>query len=176
MENKVLTESLRNISHRYQFQQYLNRRDTDRIHSNAPSRWTQYSTSLMAHLTHAKKARPVRGRGRLSNHLFDWMAHEANLAKGSSSADQDDHAQCPLCGSPATQAHINTTCRHPVMVDLRLTHRRAIDQYIKSIRHTALPPAQKWILLFMDYAEEHLWEDTVLRRGYMEWSMVDPHH
>ena len=162
MGSNVLTESLRSISHQYQFQQYLNRRDTDRIHSNAPSRWTRYSTSLMVHLTHAKKTRSARGRGRLSNHLYDWMAHEANIAKGSTPADQDDHTQCPLCGSRATQAHINTTCRHPALIDLRLTHRRVIDQHFQSIYYTALPPAQKWIRLFMDYAEEHLWEDTVL--------------
>jgi hypothetical protein len=36
----------------------------------------------MVSLTHAKKRRTARLRGRLVNHFFDWMAHEANLAKG----------------------------------------------------------------------------------------------
>ncbi len=46
--------------------------------------------------------------GRLLNYLYDWMAHEANLAKEFATADQEENAHCPLCGFLATQAHINS--------------------------------------------------------------------
>ena len=82
-DNRIFTGSLRQRFQTHQYQQYLNRRDTERIHQNTPSRWTQYSSGLMSTLTNVKKRRSARTRGRLVNHLFDWMAHEANLAKGS---------------------------------------------------------------------------------------------
>ena len=80
-DNRIFTGSLRHRVQCYHYQQYVNRRDTKRIHQNTPSRWTQYSSGLMSALTNAKKRRSARTRGRLVNHLLHWMAHEANLAK-----------------------------------------------------------------------------------------------
>ena len=111
----------------------------------------------MVSLTHAKQRRSSRARGRLVNHLYDWMAHESNLAKGTA---VETSAHCPLCGTPATQAHINTVCSHPAILDQRKTLRRDIDMHFLCLRHTVLPPAQRWISLLMSYAEEHLWEDS----------------
>lgn len=72
-------------------------------------------------------------------------------------SDHEEHAHCLLCGLPATQAQINSTCQQPALVDLRLTHRRAINQHFLSLRHITLPlAAQKYMALFKNYAEVHL--------------------
>jgi hypothetical protein len=114
----------------------------------------------MISLTHAKERRSSRARGRLVSHLYDWMAHESNLAK-SVDASAGTSANCPLCGTPATQAHINTVCSHPALLDQRILLKRDIDLHFLCLRHTALPPAQRWISILLHYAEMHLWEDSV---------------
>jgi hypothetical protein len=114
----------------------------------------------MVSLTHAKQRRSARARGRLVNHLYDWMAHESNLAKGADVSNYASAAKCPLCGTSATQAHINAACSHPALQDQRILLKRDIDLHFLCLRHTVLPPAQKWILLLMHYAETHLWEES----------------
>ena len=88
------------------------------------------------------------------------MAHESNLAKGTNETHRESAATCPLCGTAATQAHINTSCCHPAMQDLRILFKRDIDMHFLSLRHTVLPATQRWIALLMNYAETHLWEDS----------------
>lgn len=65
-----------------------------------------------------------------------------------------------MYGDTATQAHINTTCFHPALIDLRLLHRRDISHRLLSLQHTVLPPAQQWVTLPISYAEVHLWKDS----------------
>ncbi len=74
--------------------------------------------------------------------------------------DRASTANCPLCGTPATQAHINTVCSYPALLDQRILLKRDIDLHFLCLRHTVLPPAQRWICLLMHYAETHLWEDS----------------
>jgi hypothetical protein len=109
----------------------------------------------MVTLTHAKQRQSSRARGLLVNHLYDWMAHESNLAKGTDENSRATAAKCPLCETAATQAHINTSCSHPAMLDLRILLKRDIDIHFLSLQHTVLPAAQRWISLLM-----HLWEDS----------------
>jgi hypothetical protein len=45
-------------------------------------------------------------------------------------------------------------------MDQRQSLKRNIELHFLCLRHTVLPPAQKWILLLMQHAEEHLWEDS----------------
>jgi len=163
--SQLFTGSLRHSMQRYHYQRYLVNRDDDRHRRNAPPRWVHNSAALMVSLTHAKQRRSTRARGRLVNHLYDWMAHESNLAKGCPLAKGSDEctrasANCPLCGTPATQAHINTVCSHPALLDQRILLKRDIDMHFLCFRHTVLPPAQRWISLLMHYAETHLWEDS----------------
>ena len=54
-DKRIFTGSLRHRTQCYHYQQYLNRRDTERIHQNTPSRWMQFSSGLMTTLTNAKK-------------------------------------------------------------------------------------------------------------------------
>jgi hypothetical protein len=143
---------------RYHYHQYLVNRDNDRQRRNAPARWIHNSAALMISLTDAKHRRSTRARGRLVNHLYDWMAYESNLAKGTT--QDSPSANCLLCGTPATQVHINTVCSHPALLDQRTLLKRDIDLHFLCLRHTALPPAQRWISLLMTYAEAHLWEDS----------------
>jgi hypothetical protein len=81
-DSQLFTGSLRHSMERHHFQQYLVDRDKDRHRRNAPPRWIHNCTALMVSLTRAKQRRSTRARGRLVNHLYDWMAHESNLAKG----------------------------------------------------------------------------------------------
>jgi hypothetical protein len=62
-DSRIFTGSLRHRAQCYHYQQYLNRRDTERIYQNTPSRWTQFSSGLMFMLTNAKKQRSARTRG-----------------------------------------------------------------------------------------------------------------
>ena len=158
--SQIFTGSLRHSKQRLQHEQYLTNRDSDRQRRTAPPRWTHNCTALMISLTSAKHRRTSRARGRLVNHLYDWMAHEANLAKGAPEGGRESAANCPLCGTAATQAHINSVCSHPAMMDQRQLLKRNIELHFLCLRHTVLPPAQRWILLLMRHAEEHLWEDS----------------
>jgi hypothetical protein len=101
------------------------------------------STALIVSLTHAKQRRSTRARGRLLNHLYDWMAHQSNLAKGTEEGNLSSNAKCPLCGTPATQPHINAVCSHPALLDQRIVLKRDIDLHFLCLRHTVLPPAQR---------------------------------
>ncbi len=157
-DNRIFTGSLLHRVQSYHYQQYLSRRETERIHKNTPSRWTQFSSGQMFILTNAKKRWSARTRGWLVNHLFNWIAHEANLAKGSQHGKAA--ALCPLCGCAATQAHINTTCSHPALQDLRLLHRRDIDHLLLCLQHTVLPASDRWVSLLVRYVEDHMWEDS----------------
>jgi hypothetical protein len=93
------------------------------------------------------------------------MAHESNLAK---SVDESDgtSANCPLCAISATQAHINTVCSHPALQDQRIFFKRNKDLHFLCLRHTVLPPAERWISILMHYAETHLWEESERRGTY----------
>ena len=55
--------SLQKRSQSHQFQQYKNTRDMKRIYANESSRWTQYSSPLMATLTRIKRSstRHIKG-------------------------------------------------------------------------------------------------------------------
>ncbi len=65
------------------------KRDMKRIYANKLSRWTRYNPSLMAWLTKTK-AMTQKQRGRLTIHLFDWMAHARNLCKWAPAHQQDE--------------------------------------------------------------------------------------
>ena len=158
--SQLFTGSLRHSMQRLHYLEYLVNRDNNRQLRAAAPRWTHNSVALMVTLTHAKGRRSSRARGRLVSHLYDWMAHESNLAKGTNETHRESAATCPLCGTAATQAHINTSCCHPAMQDLRILHKRDIDMHFLSFRYTVLPAAQRWIALLMNYAETHLWEDS----------------
>jgi hypothetical protein len=54
-------------------------------------------------------------------------------------------ATCTLCGKTETQAHINTTCSHPTLMDLRFLHRKQIDLFLLALRCTSLFPKHQWI-------------------------------
>jgi hypothetical protein len=158
-ESQLFTGSLRHSMKRLHNQQYLVDRDKDRQRRDAPPRWIHNCTALMVSLTHSKQRRTTRARGRLVNHLYDWMAHEFNLAKGADMIRYASAAKCPLCGTLATQAHINAACSHPALQDQRILLKREIDLHFLCLRHTVLPPAQKRIMLLMQYAETHLLEE-----------------
>ncbi len=93
--------SLRKLAQAYSFQQYRKKRDMYNIYSNSPSRWTRYCPSLMSALTCIKKPSP-RQQGRRTKHLFDWMAHSHNLAKGSPQHARLARSLCVFCGLPET--------------------------------------------------------------------------
>ena len=116
----------------------------------------------MATLTKANKHRSPRNRGRFVKHLFDWMAHASNLAEGLPLDTRTAASKCLLCGKIETQAHINTTCSHPALLDLRHFHRRQIDLYLLALRCTPLPPTHQWIRPILAFVEMHLWDDTEL--------------
>jgi hypothetical protein len=67
--------------------------------------------------------------GRRSKHLFDWMAHAANLSKGATPYTRISASVCKFCEVPETQQHINVACTHPPHVETRSTFRRAIDEF-----------------------------------------------
>jgi hypothetical protein len=46
------------------------------------------------------------------------------------------------------------------MMDQRQLLKRDIELHFFCLRHTVFPSAQRWILLLMHHAEEHLWEES----------------
>jgi hypothetical protein len=110
--------SLRKRAQTYNFQQYRKKRDMYNVYANMPTRWTRFSPSLMSTLTRIKKPSP-RQIGRRTKHLFDWMAHSHNLAKGSPRQSRLERSLCVFCGLPETQCHINTSCTPPPLVEVR---------------------------------------------------------
>jgi hypothetical protein len=67
---------------------------------------------------------------------------------------------------------------HPAMMDQRQLLKRDIELHFLCLKYTALPPAQKWILLLMHHAEVHLWEDSEMA-GYIwngRWSRETIRH
>lgn len=122
-------------------------------------RWTRYIPSLMDTLTRTKRASP-RQRGCLTKHIFDWMAHASNLAKGSSPHIRHDRSLCPFCNEPETQYHINVSCTHPPVVEMQQTLKRQIMNFFQSYRHQSLPQHQHWIILLIDYVQDTLWVDS----------------
>jgi hypothetical protein len=114
----------------------------------------------MSTLTKATKYRSPWNRGRFVKHLFDWMAHASNLAKGLPMDTRTAASKCLLCGKIETQAHINTTRSHPALLDLRHLYRRQIDLYLLALRCTPLPPNHQWIRPILAFMETHLWDDT----------------
>ncbi len=150
--------SLQKRAQRHQFLQYRKQRDIKRIYANAPSRWTRYCPSPMALLTKVRDdPRPVKREDvqRRTKHHFDWMAHAVNLAKESPKSLKRNHSLCTSCGQPETQSHVNVSCSHPPLVEAR-----RVDEFFMTYRHTAIPPAQRWIAPLMNHMENHMWDDT----------------
>jgi hypothetical protein len=69
--------------------------------------------------------------------LTGW--HASNLAKCLPLDTQTAESKCLLCGKTEIQAHINTICSHPALLDLRHLHRREIDLYLLALRCTLFP-------------------------------------
>ena len=157
-----IKESFKQIAQRHHFQVYRNTRDHIRVQQNTPARWNQYCAPLMATLNKAKMPLLARNRGRLVKHVYDWMAHSTNLAKSSTVIDHAHAARCLLCDGQETQAHVNTTCPHPTLMDIRQLHRRKIEEHLLCLQHQSLPKSQRWVRLLVDFAEDHMWEDTEL--------------
>jgi hypothetical protein len=155
-----IKESLKQISQRFYFQTYRNKRDLIRIQQNNPARWNQYCIQLIASLNGTKAPMMARSRGRLVKHLYDWMAHATNLAKGVATEDSYQSSRCQLCDGQETQAHINTTCTHPELIDIRQLQRQKIEEHLLCLLHQSLPHTQRWVRLLIDFAEAHMWEDT----------------
>jgi hypothetical protein len=151
--------SLKARAQSHQHRQYIKQRDMHRIYANAPTRWSKYCTPLMAILTHSKHRSP-RHIGRCTKHLYDWMAHASNLAKGSPLQHRDLQSRCHFCSLPETQQHVNAICTHPPLVEMRLTQRRRIDEFFLGYRHQHLPTSARWVIPLLDYMEDHLWSDT----------------
>ena len=153
--------SLRKHAQAYNFQQYRKKRDMYSVYANMPTRWTRFSPSLMSTLTRTKKSSP-RQIGRRTKHLFDWMAHSHNLAKGSPRHSKLERSLCVFCGLPETQCHINTSCTHPPLVEVRNLIRRQTEELLLSLRHQALPQNRQWVLSLITHMEDHIWTDSVL--------------
>ncbi len=130
-----------------------------RIYANEPSRWTKYCAPLMATLTHSKRKSP-RQVGRRTKHVFDWMAHATNLAKGSPIALRAHKSRCRFCAAPETQQHINAACTHSSLVEMRRHQRKWIDEFFQFYRHQHLQKSDRWISPILDYMEDHLWTDS----------------
>jgi hypothetical protein len=129
------------------------------IYANEPTRWTRYSTTLLAALTKATNKSP-RSLGRRSKHLFDWMAHGANLSKGSTPYTRIADSLCRFCGVPETQQHINAACTHPPLVETRRTCRKAIDEFFLCFRHHHIPKQDTWVIPLLDHMEANIWLDS----------------
>jgi hypothetical protein len=161
LESRI-THCLKDHAQRHHLQTYLTTRDTLRDPHTSNGRWSNYCPHLIGILTPAKKSRSPRSRGRLTKHLYDWMAYASNLAKGAPLDSREAVAKCVLCGKTETQAHINTTCSHPALMDRHHLHRRQIDLYLLAVRCTPLPPQHQWIRPISAFVQSHLWEDTEL--------------
>jgi hypothetical protein len=123
-----------------------------RIYANEPTRWQRYSHFLMSTLTKLTN-RSHRHKGRWTKHIFDWMAHSHNLSKGV-------HSRCRFCGLLETQQHINVSCTHPRLVEIRMVHRKHFDLYFQCYRHEHLSPPTRWLIQLLDYIEDNLWSDS----------------
>lgn len=152
--------SLRQRALHYHFGQYTKKRDMKHIYANEPIRWSKYSIPLLATLTKTSHKSP-RQIGRRSKHIFDWMAHGTNLAKGATPYTRISKSLCQFCGEPETQQHINAACTHPPLVETRRSFRRQIDEFFLCCRHQHFPPADRWILPFLDHMEANVWNDNV---------------
>ena len=150
--------SLRHRAQGYHYRQYTQKRDMKRIYANEPTRWLKYSAPLMAKLTNIRTTSP-RQVGRRTKHLYDWMAHASNLAKGAPLTCVAP-SQCNFCAVPETQQHINASCTHPPLVEARLIHRKRIDEYLQCYRHQHIHATARWIVPIIDYMEDHMWTDT----------------
>jgi hypothetical protein len=69
-------------------------------------------------------------------------------------------ARCLLCDGRETQAHVNTSCTHPSMMDIRQLQRKKIEEHLLCLQHQSLPQSQRWVRLLVDFAEAHMWEDS----------------
>ena len=101
---------------------------------------------------------------RRTKHVFYWMAHASNLAKGSL---PNDRSLCPFCNASETQHHINVSCTHPPVVEMRKMMQREIMIFFQKYRHHHLPQQHRWIIQIVDYIEENLWADSI-EGGYLE--------
>jgi hypothetical protein len=110
---------LQRRSQTQRFQQYNNTRDMKRVYANEPSRWTRYSSPLMATLTRIKRS-STRHKGRRTKHIYDWMAHTHNLAKGVSPVNRRTASSCKFCNEIETQQYINVACQHPPLVETQV--------------------------------------------------------
>jgi hypothetical protein len=126
-----------------------------RIYANEPSRWTRYSSPLMATFTRMKRS-STRHKGRRTKHIYDWMAHVHNLAKRASPVSRREASSCKFCGEIETQQHINVACLHPPLVEIRLIHCQRIEDFYLCYRHQHLPDRHRWVITLLDYIEDHL--------------------
>jgi hypothetical protein len=122
-------------------------------------RWANFCVPLMASLKKTKRKSP-RYVDRRTKHVFDWMAHATNLAKGSSVELRSDRSRCRFCAAPETQQHINAACPHPPLVEMRRHQRSRIDEFFQCYRHQHLSASDRWIIPLLDYMEDNLWTDT----------------
>jgi hypothetical protein len=148
--------SLQKLAQNHQFQQYKKKRDIKRIYANEPSHWTRHCSSLMATLTKTKRFF-TRHKGRQKKHIFDWMAHTFNLAKGVLYEAHRASFLCKFCGEPETQQHINVDCQYSPLIETRLVYGKCIDDFYLSYRHHHLLQKNRWIIPLLDYMEEHVW-------------------
>jgi hypothetical protein len=128
------------------------------VYANMPT--TRFSPSLMSTLTQIKKPSPHQ-KGRRTKHLFDWIANSHNLAKGSPQQTRMERSLCVFCGLPETKCHINTSCTHPPLVEVRKIIKRQTEELLMSLRHQFLSPNQSWVLTLIAHMEDHIWTDLV---------------
>jgi hypothetical protein len=139
--------------------QYAKPRDMKCIYANVPTRWSKFSAPLMSKLA-STKSRSSRQVGRRTKHLYDWMAPTVYLAKGSSPSMRIAQSQCPLCAKPETQQHINATCTHPQLVEIRCIHQSSMNEFLQCYKYQHLHVRAQWIIPLIDYMEDHMWTDS----------------
>lgn len=127
-------------------------------YENEPTCWTRYCPTLMHTFTRIKKPSP-RQKGRRTNHLFDWIAHSANLAKGAQARLRHNRSLCTLCGSVENKCHINTSCLHPPRGGSQAAKRK-IDEFFLCYIDINIP-RPIGVAPIIEYIEDHMWEDSV---------------
>ncbi len=155
-DNRIFMGSLRQRAQCHQFQQYLNRRDTERIHQNTPSRWTQFSSGLMTTQTYTKNADlQERADDWSITYLTGWHMKQTLLTE-----PRPGWQQPSAPNVAAWQRRHTLIQRALILLDLRLLYKWDIDHHLLCLRHTVLPPSQRWVSLLMSYVEDHMWEDS----------------
>jgi hypothetical protein len=60
------------------------------------------------------------------------------------------------------QAHVNTSCTHPSLINIRQLQRKKIEEHLLCLQNQSLPQSQRWVRLLVDFVEDHMWEDSEL--------------